>query len=436
MADIRAFRAHRYDLGRVGALTDVVAPPYDVIDEKLQDHLYHKSPYNVIRLELNKESAADTDRDNRYTRSAGILRDWIAEDVIKRDSAPALYVYEQEYEVEGQKHIRKGFLARVRLEPFGKGKIFPHEETLSGPKADRLKLYNATNMNLSPVFGLYPDSECEVMARLEKAVGQTLPVQATDHLGVISKLWAITDHAVVSAVTGLMGPKPIFIADGHHRYETGLKYLEERANLPETQDTESAPHFILMMLVSMSDPGLLILPTHRLVSGAKGITAEKLAAALAGHFEITRVGVGDDAARSAWETIEMDGGQDLLAFGTLADNTWQLAKLKNTDAMDQLASNHSKDWRGLGVSILHVLALDHILKEKHAHQPSCKYVHLLGEVLEAMQKKECDVGVLVPPAGMDHVEEIAGNLEKMPPKSTYFYPKLLSGMLFNSLKNS
>jgi len=228
MADIRAFRAHRYDLGRVGALTDVVAPPYDVIDEKLQDHLYNKSQYNVIRLELNKETSADNDRDNRYTRSAAILRDWIAEDVIKRDSSPALYVYEQEYEVEGTKHIRKGFLARVRLEPFGKGKIFPHEETLSGPKADRLKLYNATNMNLSPVFGLYPDNECEVMAKLEKAVGQSLPVQATDHLGVISKLWAITDHAVVSAVTGLVGPKPIFIADGHHRYETGLKYLEER----------------------------------------------------------------------------------------------------------------------------------------------------------------------------------------------------------------
>lgn len=436
MADIRAFRAHRYDLGRVGALTDVVAPPYDVIDEKLQDHLYNKSQYNVIRLELNKETSADNDRDNRYTRSAAILRDWIAEDVIKRDSSPALYVYEQEYEVEGTKHIRKGFLARVRLEPFGKGKIFPHEETLSGPKADRLKLYNATNMNLSPVFGLYPDNECEVMAKLEKAVGQSLPVQATDHLGVISKLWAITDHAVVSAVTGLMGPKPIFIADGHHRYETGLKYLEERQQAGEAQDTESAPHFILMMLVSMSDPGLLILPTHRLVSCLEGITADKVAGALSSHFEVTKVGVGDDAARKAWETIEMDGGQDLLAFGTLADNTWQLARLKKPEAMDQLASNHSKDWRGLGVSILHVLALDHIMKEKLGHKPSCKYVHLLGEVLDAMKKKECDLGVLVPPAGMDHVEKIAGNLEKMPPKSTYFYPKLLSGMLFNSLKNS
>ena len=425
MADIRAFRAHRYDLGRVGALTDVVAPPYDVIDEKLQDHLYNKSQYNVIRLELNKETSADNDRDNRYTRSAAILRDWIAEDVIKRDSSPALYVYEQEYEVEGTKHIRKGFLARVRLEPFGKGKIFPHEETLSGPKADRLKLYNATNMNLSPVFGLYPDNECEVMAKLEKAVGQSLPVQATDHLGVISKLWAITDHAVVSAVTGLMGPKPIFIADGHHRYETGLKYLEERQQSGEAQDTESAPHFILMMLVSMSDPGLLILPTHRLVSGLAGITADKVAGALSSHFEVTTVGVGDDAARKAWETIEMDGGQDLLAFGTLADNTWQLARLKKAEAMDQLAANHSKDWRGLGVSILHVLALDHIMKDKLGHKPSCKYVHLLGEVLDAMKKKECDLGVLVPPAGMDHVEKIAGNLEKMPPKSTYFYPKLL-----------
>lgn len=436
MADVRAFRAHRYDMGRVGNLSAVVAPPYDVIDDKLQDQLYNNNPYNVIRLELNKELPSDTETNNRYTRSAAVLRDWIAEDVVIRDGAPALYVYEQEYTVEGRKHLRKGFMARVRLEPFGTGKIFPHEETLSGPKADRLKLYNATNMNISPVFGLYPDENCEVMAKLEKAVGQALPIEATDHLGTISRLWTITDHIVASAVIGLMGPKPVFIADGHHRYETGLKYLEEHQARGEGTDSESAPNFILMMLVSMSDPGLLILPTHRLVSGLKGITSEQITKALSGHFKVEKVGTGDAAALDVWESIECDGGQDLLAFGTLADNTWHLARLIDSSAMDKLAASHSDDWRGLGVSILHVLALDHLLKEKAGFNPTCKYVHLLKEVQEAMAKKECDLAVLVAPAGMDHVEEIAGNLEKMPPKSTYFYPKLLSGLLFNSLKNS
>ena len=436
MANIQAFRAHRYDMGRVGNMSEVVAPPYDVIDEKLQEHLYNNNPYNVIRLELNKELPTDTETNNRYTRSAAVLRDWIAEDILIRDGSPALYVYEQEYVVEGKTHLRKGFMARVRLEPFGTGKIFPHEETLAGPKADRLKLYQATNMNLSPVFGLYPDDNCEVMAKLEKAVGQALPMEATDHLGTISRLWTIHDHSVVSAVTGLMGPKPVFIADGHHRYETGLKYLEEKKAAGEVLDSEAAPNFILMMLVSMSDPGLLILPTHRLVSGLKGITSEQVQKALEGHFKIEKVGTGNAAALDAWESIEADGGQDLLAFGTLADNTWILGRLTDTSAMDKLAAAHSGDWRGLGVSILHVLVLDHLMKEKAGHNPSCKYVHLLGEVQDALAKKECDLAVLVAPAGMDHVEEIAGNLEKMPPKSTYFYPKLLSGLLFNSLKNS
>src|SRR5438105_1130394 len=172
MAEIRAFRAYRYDLGRVGTLSDVVAPPYDVIDPALQQSLYDRSPYNVIRLILNKEGPADTEADNRYTRAARCLRDWQDEHVLAQDSARALYVYHQDFEVEGRRHTRRGFLARVRLEPFGQGRIYPHEETLSGPKADRLKLFRATAMNLSPVFGLYPDEAGEVQARLDAAVAR------------------------------------------------------------------------------------------------------------------------------------------------------------------------------------------------------------------------------------------------------------------------
>src|ERR1700722_8535020 len=171
MAEIRAFRGVRYDLGRVGTLGDVIAPPYDVIDPALQQALYERSPYNVIRLILNKENPGDTEADNRYTRSANILRDWLREDVLVQDSARSLYVYHQDFEVEGQRFTRKGFLARVRLEPFGTGRIYPHEETLAGPKADRLKLFHATGMNLSPVFGLFPDPQGAVMAELDRVVG-------------------------------------------------------------------------------------------------------------------------------------------------------------------------------------------------------------------------------------------------------------------------
>jgi uncharacterized protein (DUF1015 family) len=436
MADIRAFRAFRYDPGRVGALSDVVAPPYDVIDPALQQALYDRSPYNVIRLILNKESPSDTEHDNRYTRAAAALRDLLRDDVLRQDSARTLYVYHQQFEVEGRTHTRRGFLARVRLEPFGTGRIYPHEETLAGPKADRLKLFRATAMNLSPVFGLYPDSEDAVMSALDAAVGRSLPLEATDHLGVVSRLWPVTDHHVVSTVTGLLGPKPVFIADGHHRYETGLRYLEERRAAGEVHDAESAPNFILMMLVGMSDPGLLILPTHRLVSGLFGLTADRLRTLLAPHFDVEPAGAGDAGAREAWERIEMDGGQDLLGFGTVADGLWQTARFRTPAEMARLAADHSEAWRGLAVSLLHVLVLDHLIGGAGVGKPACGYVHLLREVTEATAARRCDLAVLVPPATMKHVETIAGGLEKMPPKSTYFYPKLLSGLVLNPLKGS
>src|SRR5436190_13350837 len=309
MADIRAFRAYRYDLGRVGALGDVIAPPYDVIDPALQDALYRRSPYNVVRLILNKEEPGDNDNSNRYTRAAGCLRDWQREGVLVQDSARALYVYHQDFEVEGKRYTRRGFMARARLEPFGQGKVFPHEETLAGPKADRLKLFRATAMNLSQIFGLYPDADGAVQAQLDATVGRALPLEATDHLGVVSRLWPVTDQKVVSAVTGLIGPKPVFSADGHHRYETRLRYLEERRAAGEVRDDEAAPNFVLMMLVSMSDPGLIILPTHRLVSGLPALTAEQLRGALGEHFQVETVGQGPQGARDAWELLEADGGQ-------------------------------------------------------------------------------------------------------------------------------
>jgi uncharacterized protein (DUF1015 family) len=432
MADIRAFRAYRYDLGRVGALRDVVAPPYDVIDPNLQQALCDQSPYNVIRLILNREQPVDTETNNRYTRAARHLRDWQQEGILKQDSARALYVYHQEFEVEGRRHTRRGFLARVRLERFGEGKIFPHEETMAGPKQDRLRLLRATATNLSPIFGLYPDPSGAVQNGLDAAVRRSLPLEATDHLGVVSRLWPVSDQQLVSAVTGQMGPRPIFIADGHHRYETALRYLEDRRQAGEVRDDEAAPNFVLMMLVGMTDPGLVILPTHRLVSGIGDLTADGLRQLLASEFELATVGQGEQAGRESWELIEADGDQHLLGFGTTRDGVWQTARLRSSARMGQLAAEHSPAWRELAVSILHVLVLGQLIAARDG-QPVCRYVNLLHEVLDAVSAKECQVAVLVPPATMQHVEQIAGNREKMPPKSTYFYPKLLSGLVFNPL---
>ena len=436
MADIRAFRAFRYDLGRVVNLSNVIAPPYDVIDPALQRTLYDKSPYNVIRLELNKEEPGDSETENRYSRAARFLRDWQRDDILVQDSARGLYVYYQDFEVEGRRYTRRGFLSRVRLEPFGAGRIFAHEETMAGPKADRLKLFHATAMNPSPIFGLYPDADGEVIKHLDALVSRTLPIQAVDHLGVVSRLWPVTDQHVLSAVTGLLGPKPVFIADGHHRYETSLRYLEDRRAAGEVRDNEAASNFILMMLVGMSDPGLIILPTHRLISGIPDLGADRLADILAPNFTVERIGAGEQAARDTWETIEADGSQDLLGFGTVSDGVWQTARFRSPQMMAERASGHSPAWRSLAVSILHVAVLDHLLPQATGRKPECKYVHLLREVTDAASAKQCQLAALVPPATMQHVEQIAGHLEKMPPKSTYFYPKLLTGLVLNSLKGS
>ncbi len=432
MAEIRPFRGLRYDLAQVGALSDVVAPPYDVIGPELQARLYDASPYNAIRLELNREEPGDAPGSDRYARAASFLRNWRKAGVLRDDDQPELYVYHQTFEVEGRSFTRKGFFARVRLEPFGQGRIFPHEQTLSGPKADRLALYKATGMNLSPVFGLYPDPRNEVLAAVEAGIRDRTPIESVDHLGVVNRLWPVSDPVAHTAAQGLMADRAVFIADGHHRYETGLKYRDELAEAGDLSGPDDPANFVMMMLVSMGDPGLQILPTHRLVSGLPGLTFEALAERLSAEFDVEDAGAGEAGCRAAWEAIEVNGDQDALGFGTVADGRWLVARLRSYDAMDRLVPDHSPEWRALGVSVLHELVMNHLLSG--VGQPAFRYVHLLEEVLPAVASRECDLACLVPPAGMEHVEAIASNLEKMPPKSTYFYPKLLTGLVFNPLR--
>ncbi len=434
MAEIHPFRALRYDMTRVGALSDVVAPPYDVIDPALQQKLYDLSPYNAIRMELNRDEPGDSP-DARYDRAAAFLRDWRKDGILREDPAPALYLYHQVFEVDGQTHTRKGFFARVRLEPFGTGQIFPHEQTLSGPKADRLKLYQATGTQLSPIFGIYPDSAGEILAAVEAGLRDRTPLESVDHLGVVNRLWPVADSQAHTLAQGLMTDRPIFIADGHHRYETGLAYRDALAAADQISGHDDPANFCMMMLVGMNDPGLIIQPTHRLISGFPGLTESTLAEQLAGEFDLAYEGTGPEGARKCWEEIQLWGDQDMLAFGTTADDgRWLTARLRSDATMDRLLPNQSADWRALGVSILHELVVKHSLKDAGNGTSSFRYVHRLDEVIDDMAAKSCDLAALVPPATMEHVESIASNLEKMPPKSTYFYPKILTGLLFNPLR--
>lgn len=432
MAQVFPFRGWRYDIAQVGDLSDVTCPPYDVIDAEFQERLYEQHPCNVIRLELNRDEPGDSSADEKYSRAAGFLQRWIQQGVLMQEREDSLYAYHQVFSWAGQTYTRRGFLGRIRLERFGEGKVYPHEQTMSGPKADRLKLLQACGMNLSPVFGLFPDSDNAVQAPLEQAILGLTALEARDHLGVIHRLWPVSHRATIEQVRKLIADKPVFIADGHHRYETAINYRDGLAAAGKLAGPDASANFALMMFVGMSDPGLIILPTHRLVSNLPALTVEQIRTALAPNFAVETVGQGPEAAEETWELIDADGSQGVLGFGTTADGQWLLARLTDGSPMRQLAPDQSDDWRGLGVSLLHKLVLEHLLKPHHqAGPPKCRYVHQIEEVTAAQTANECPLACLVPPAQIEHVEEIAARLEKMPPKSTYFYPKLQTGLVFN-----
>ncbi|MHC4880039.1 MAG: DUF1015 domain-containing protein [Planctomycetota bacterium] len=429
MAKIQPFQAWRYDVGQVGDLSDVVAPPYDVISSEQQDDLYKSHPCNCVRLILNREEPTDDGPAERYARASRFFRQWQEDRVLIREHEAALYVYHQEFEWEGQTFVRKGFLARLRLEEFGQGHVFPHEQTMPGPKKDRLALMTACEANLSPIFGLYPDSDQAAQNALEDAARPVTPLVATDHIGVTHRMWPVTDAAVISQVQQTLAEKPIFIADGHHRYETSCNYRNELAEAGRLDDN-SAANYTLMMFVGMDDPGLAILPTHRLVSGFPELTSADMQAAVGEHFQLEEI----STAAEAWETMQIEDDQRIFAFGTPTDGKWLLARATDTSPMNDLAPDQSDEWQGLGVSILHRLIVDHLLKSKYPDaEPAYRFVHLMDEVSEAMAEKSCQLAILVMPAEIEHVQAISENLERMPPKSTYFYPKLLSGLVFNPL---
>ncbi len=452
MPDIAAFHGIRYDLAQVGSLSSVIAPPYDVIDSQLQQELCDKHPANCVRIILGQDHEGDDDSNNRYTRAARTMRTWLREGILFAEGEPAIYVYHQVFTERGQEFTRRGFMCRTRLERFGEGNIFPHEETHGGAKADRLKLWKACKANCSQIFGLYPDEANVAQEILEEAVRGVAPLEATDHLGVLHRLWPVSDIAKITDVISAMGGLPIYIADGHHRYETACNYRDELASelaaKGEQLDPEHPANFVLMMCVSMSDPGMIVLPTHRLFRGVPKITAEELRDRLGECFDCEEFGQGPELAKSLWQEIEMEGDQGTLGFFTAEDQTWTLARLtaEGQQKMSELSTDHCADWQGLGVSLLHRLVVEHLLDMPNL--PAPKYVRAIEEVVEGLKQGDSagrdhtgqqgtggrfELAAMVMPATVDHIRAISNAGERMPAKSTYFYPKLLSGLLFNPL---
>jgi uncharacterized protein (DUF1015 family) len=450
MPHIQAFRGLRYDLGHVGSLSDVIAPPYDVIDPALQDQLYKKHPANIIRIELNRDEPGDDQTSNRYSRAARFLRNWRSEGVLQLESDPAIYVYHQVFQDGGREVVRRGFMARVQLERFGEGKIYPHEETHGAAKQDRLLLTRACRANISQIFGLYPDPQNAAQERLERAIVGQQPLQATDHLGVVHRLWVVTDVATITEVSALVDPQPMYIADGHHRYETACNYRDELIAAQGPLPASHPANFVLCMCVSMSDPGMVVLPTHRLFRGVTARTAVQLAEQLGDNFTTNNGGEGPAQAHAVWDEIASAGQQETIGFYTAADNRWTLATVtpEGRRRMAELATEHSEEWQGLGVSLLHRLVIDNLLGCVNLPKPM--YVHSVEEVEAALiagdtvgrdatgqmgQGGRFELAALVMPATVDHVQAISEHGERMPAKSTYFYPKLLSGLVIHPLES-
>jgi uncharacterized protein (DUF1015 family) len=447
MADLQAFRGLRYDTSKVGSLTAVLAPPYDVINGELQNALYDRSEYNVVRLILNRGDDLK-EGETIYDQAAQYFHAWRRSGVLKPENEGSLYVYHQNFTYQGQNYNRRGFMARVRLEKFGEGKIYPHEETHSKAKEDRFRLNMACRANLSQIFGIFPDEHNQVQSLLESAIVDQPPLQAVDDQGAEHKLWVVSDPQLIARVSELMGPKSIYIADGHHRYETALN-IQAALRQQEQLTLPLGGHpvdYVLMNLVSMHDPGMAILPTHRLFRGVEALGSEDLIQKFGAFLDCQVLGKGAKLAGEVWETIELEDKQSTMGFYCRKDDTWVIARLTKAgeQLMEQLAVEFSEDWRSLGVSVLHRMLLPRLLG--YESLPSPKYVHSLLEVVEGISFGDVsgrdatgqegsgshfELVCLVMPASVEHVKSISEHGERMPAKSTYFYPKLLSGLVIN-----
>lgn len=438
MPEIQAFRGLRYNLARVGSLSDCIAPPYDVVDSELQSKLYSLSPYNFLRLELNRREPTDRDENEVYERAGRLYRAWRSEGVLQAEPDSALYVYHQEFSVAGETYTRRGFMARMRLERFGEGKVYPHEQTHAKAKEDRLKLMRATRANLSQIFGLYPDSDNAIQEIFEQKVAGVHGLEAVDHLGVLHRMWPVTDVQTIQQVSALIADREVFVADGHHRYETACNYRDELAKVEELPASHPA-NFVLTMLVSMDDPGLVVLPTHRLLHGIPALTAEEICGRLTPYFDCEFVAEGPESAGAVWAEMERLDEQLILALYSKASGQWIRisARQEAADRMAEIAKEHSEDWQSLGVAVLHRLVFEDLLGLRDLPTPT--YVHSVQEVIDGLQGKleqglDYAIAALVMPATIDHIQTISLNEERMPAKSTYFYPKLVSGLVVHPLE--
>jgi len=417
MTDVEPLRALHYDPAAVGDLAKVTAPPYDVIDEDQRAELIARSPFNVVAIDL------PVGGDGRYEAAAEQFESWQLQGILVRDREPALWAHTQDYRgPDGQRRQRRGFFCRVRIEGYGPGRVRPHERTHPGPKEDRLLLTRATRANISPIFSLFSDPDQSAWAALEPSTQDAPWGEVTDADDTTHRIWRVTDPATIAAVQSATRDAELLIADGHHRYETMEAYAQEVGG-------EGEHRYILMCLVALEDPGLTVFPTHRVVRDLDDARWAALADALERDFEISDVSVAELAPTDPSGPLQM-------GYFDAREGRAKRLRLRDQAIADAALSGHSEAYRRLDTAVLETLILKGALglsEDDISHFQGMFYARDTDEALEMVRSRNYQAAFLMRATPVSQVREIAAAGENMPPKSTYFFPKLLTGLLFNPL---
>lgn len=437
MAIISPFKGVIYKRGAVANLIDALAPPYDVISPEMQDQLYEKSDRNVIRLILGKEFPDDNDANSRYTRAAGFLETWMKDGTLERVENESIYLYSQEYEIKGTWRKRVGVICRTKIEEPGKS-IFPHERTLSGPKTDRLNLTRACRMNFSQVFGIYSDPKLTLDAIWDRVMKSPADMDVTDKDGVKHRLWLISDPEVIERARRFFLDMPIVIADGHHRYETALNYRNERRAEDKARDGEAKYEHVMMFLSNCCGEGFTVLPTHRMVKDIGALDIDSAVERLKSDFEVSETRVDANCAGVFLDDLQRSGEKS-PSLGLYRGDGRMLTLCLRKDAAlpNPPGAGKARILRRLDVILLQELIFEKALgisKEAVADKKIIGYTIDPAKAMKDVDKGDARLSFIMNPTGMDQVIEVATGGGVMPQKSTYFYPKLVSGLVFNPLE--
>jgi uncharacterized protein (DUF1015 family) len=432
MADVRPFNGFRYAPEVVSDLAQVVTLPFDVISQKAQERYYARNPYNIIRLELGKTTPEDNTLNNRYTRSAQTLAEWRLQAVLRQDTAPAYYAYQQIFTYAGQSYTRTSLMARVGLEPWEKHIVLRHEHTRKKDKEDRLRLLRACSMNLSPIMSMYNDPQGRMRGLLSDHLHNS-QIHITDEAGDEHRLQPLTDPALIERIQDFFTERQLYIADGHHRYETALDYRNELLATRPDLTSDDPVNFIMMALIDLDDPGLLILPTHRLLFDlSPEVLANLNSERLSTYLSVRELDTVDETTVTELE----QAGETAPSFLLITPQQSWLLSLNERGRTRMAHENHSATWQELDVSVAQKLILEDILHLQVTDLMAGQHVHYTyktHEALAAVPQGKVQAALLLNTTRVRQICSIADADDRMPQKSTHFYPKLLTGLVMNPL---